>query len=241
MPDQYYVLVDAADRVFPEGRRRRIRGVKGAELRTALANSRTIQRTIQASTSIRDLTETASLGPITWPWRLYEVEGDTTGNRDRHDGRSGTATLRSFTIAAELPQHELFGPNGPELINFFEKLDNANTAELSRNDITRNWRIGTTTLQAVALECQARGLDHRKASHAAYNATEDRRASAILAELVANQFVGRHTTWYERVTGGGQSDAGTLAQAIVGREHLAEHHFATLLAPFIATLHGPDR
>ncbi|WP_128644979.1 hypothetical protein [Rhodococcus sp. BS-15] len=237
MTDKLYVLVDADDRRFPTRKRNR-----GLDFRRALATGETVTDRISASTSIEALTSSASPGSASWPWRAYEIEGE--GHIGAMTDRD-TARVDSFVVTAELPRDALFGPNGADLLTFFEKLANA-------VDGARDWEV---TMQKWMREAPAyssaepdRGApDSRyidalvacdEALDEAMEKTPWRTSAALLANSVSNQLTGTRSRLF-KVASGGSEVARNLAVGIAMKDLIAPEDFTELLAPFAAAPYWP--
>lgn len=232
MTDKLYVLVDADDRRFPQRKRNR-----GLDFRRALATGECVTESISASTSIEALTRSSSDGSASWPWRVYEIEGEG------HIGamtQGGTARVESFVVTAELPRDALFGPNGADLLTFFEKLANA-------EDGARDWEV---TMQKWMREAPAyrsaepdRGApDSRyaaaivacdEAMDEAMEKSPWRTWAALLANSVSNQLTGTRSRLF-KVASGGSEVARNLAVGIAMKDLIAPEDFTELFAPFAA-------
>ena len=65
-----------------------------------------------------------------WPCRLFEVTGKPdAGFDDNHPHKGG---FKQLTVKRELPAHQVFGPQGEELVEFFEAVRGLDTEQVKK-------------------------------------------------------------------------------------------------------------
>jgi hypothetical protein len=237
MADELYVLVDADERRFPQRKRNR-----GLDFLRALATGETVTERISASMSIEALISSTAAASASWPWRTYEIEGE---------GHCGaltdldTARVESFVVTAELPREALFGPNGTELLTFFEKLANAKDGERDWEETMHKWMRESPAYSPAERDRGVPVSGYTDAIVACDEAMDEamekspwRTSAALLANSVSNQLTGTRSRLF-KVANGGSEVARNLALGIVMKDLLTPDDFSALLAPFTPAPNWP--
>lgn len=166
-------------------------------------------------------TEKADCTGFSWPARLLRVEpvGDVVSPDPRDlPNKRAVGALR---VVEELPAHELFGPNGEQVVAFLEWLPTLTRADWL--EVGRAWVAAWDAARYAARDV-ARYAVRVAARVAAWDAA---RVAARVASRDAARDVARDAAW--DVAWYATWDATVV---LLVRDRLPADHFKTLVAPF---------
>jgi len=190
----------------------------------------------RASTYLSISTSAADCAGFSWPCRLFVVESvgralkadDTLPNKRRVSG---------LRVVAELPAHEVFGPNGAKVAALIERAGRLTRDEVNRLDAARDaaWCAARYAARDAA-RCAARYAARDAARHAArdaarYAARDAARDAARYAAWYAARYAAWDAAWYAA-----RYAARYAALALVVQDLITEEYFNTLYGPWASVI-----